>query len=62
MKDLIVIKVGGNALDQLTSEFFEQLAAWRQAGKQILLVHGGWADDFQVVPKVKRPGYKDGWS
>ena len=55
MKDLIVIKVGGNALDQLTSEFFEQLTTWRQAGKQILLVHGGGPMISKLCQKLNVP-------
>ncbi|CAM3007370.1 acetylglutamate kinase [Lentilactobacillus buchneri] len=41
MSQIIVVKVGGHATDQLTEEFFEQLRSWRQMGKQILIVHGG---------------------
>lgn len=41
MSQIIVVKVGGHATDQLTEEFFEQLRSWRQMVKQILIVHGG---------------------
>ena len=41
MQNLIVIKVGGNALTELTADFYQTLSAWRAQGKQILLVHGG---------------------
>ena len=29
MKDLIIIKIGGQAISELTDDFFEQLAGWR---------------------------------
>lgn len=38
---LIVIKIGGNAIDQLTEPFFKQINAWRDRGHQVLLIHGG---------------------
>ncbi|MFR0554035.1 acetylglutamate kinase [Loigolactobacillus coryniformis] len=41
MKQIIVIKIGGNAVAQLPDSFFQQLACWRQQGQQILIVHGG---------------------
>lgn len=41
MKELIVVKVGGNALDSLNTDFFEQLHVWQSKGKKILLIHGG---------------------
>lgn len=41
MKDLIIIKIGGQAISELTDDFFEQLAVWRTQGKKILLLHGG---------------------
>ncbi|KRK32625.1 acetylglutamate kinase [Loigolactobacillus bifermentans] len=41
MKETIVIKIGGHASDQLPVSFYQQLKKWREAGKQILIVHGG---------------------
>ncbi|PIO82702.1 acetylglutamate kinase [Loigolactobacillus backii] len=41
MTQTIVIKVGGNAINELDANFFNQLRQWREAGKQILIVHGG---------------------
>ncbi|GAF37792.1 acetylglutamate kinase [Lentilactobacillus farraginis] len=41
MAQTIVIKIGGHATNQLSPEFFAQLHAWHDAGKQILIVHGG---------------------
>ena len=34
MKDLIIIKIGGQAISELTDDFFEQLAVWRTQGKR----------------------------
>lgn len=54
MSQIIVIKVGGNATNHLTNEFFEQLRAWRKVGKQILIVHGGgpqiseWSNQLEL--------------
>lgn len=41
MEKLIVIKVGGNALEELSASFYEQLADWHTQGKKIVIVHGG---------------------
>ncbi|MFC6165917.1 acetylglutamate kinase [Lactiplantibacillus dongliensis] len=41
MKNLIIIKIGGQAIQQLTERFFQQLQSWQAQGKQLLIVHGG---------------------
>ena len=41
MSEIIVIKIGGVASQQLTSSFIEQLKTWKDAGKAIVIVHGG---------------------
>lgn len=41
MKDIIVIKIGGVASANLTPAFFEQIKAWQEANKKIIIVHGG---------------------
>ncbi|GHP14618.1 acetylglutamate kinase [Lentilactobacillus fungorum] len=41
MSSTIVIKVGGHATNQLSPTFYQQLTAWHQAGKHILIIHGG---------------------
>lgn len=41
MKDVIVIKIGGVASQRLDQDFLNQLAQWRAAGKQLIIVHGG---------------------
>ncbi|MFC6171742.1 acetylglutamate kinase [Loigolactobacillus jiayinensis] len=40
-QQIIVIKIGGNAVTQLPDSFFQQLARWCQQGQKILIVHGG---------------------
>lgn len=63
MKQLIVIKVGGNALEELTPAFFAQLSYWHKQGKRILLVHGGgntiseWAQQL-ALPVKKENGIR----
>lgn len=57
MSQIIVVKIGGNATNNLTEEFFEQLRIWRQMGKQILIVHGGgpqiseWSTQLNLLVK-----------
>ena len=63
MKDLIVIKVGGNALDKLSIEFFEQLHVWQAEGKKVLLIHGGGPMVSKLcqqldIPVVKKNGVR----
>lgn len=41
MSEIIVIKIGGVASQQLDSRFIEQLKAWKAAGKALVIVHGG---------------------
>lgn len=41
MTETVVIKLGGNATEQLTPQFFDQLARWRAAGVRVLMIHGG---------------------
>lgn len=41
MKETIVVKIGGNALNHLPETFFQQLKTWWLEGKRILIVHGG---------------------
>ncbi|MGF2384521.1 acetylglutamate kinase [Lentilactobacillus otakiensis] len=57
MSQIIVVKIGGNAINNLTEEFFEQLRIWHQMGKQILIVHGGgpqiseWSNQLNLSVK-----------
>lgn len=39
--EYIVIKIGGVASKQLTPEILVKLSEWHQAGKKIVIVHGG---------------------
>ncbi|MTD41692.1 acetylglutamate kinase [Erwinia sp. CPCC 100877] len=41
MQEVIVIKIGGVASDNLTETFFKQISAWQKKGKKIVIVHGG---------------------
>lgn len=41
MKETIVVKIGGNASENLPSTFFEQIKTWWSMGKQVLIIHGG---------------------
>lgn len=41
MEQLVVVKIGGVASDNLTPEFYKQLHNWQKLGKKIVLVHGG---------------------
>ena len=41
MVQVIIIKVGGVASENLTPTFFKQLKIWQHLGKKIILVHGG---------------------
>lgn len=55
MAETIVIKVGGHASDQLPDQFYQQLSLWHQAGKHILVIHGGgpqinqWSDKLALT-------------
>lgn len=41
MKNIIVIKIGGIATENLNSEFIEQIVKWHEQNKQMIIVHGG---------------------
>ncbi|WP_311406528.1 acetylglutamate kinase [Liquorilactobacillus uvarum] len=55
MKDFIVIKIGGNTIEQLTAEFYQQLHLWLKEGKKILLVHGGGSTISKLSLQLKLP-------
>lgn len=40
-KELVVIKIGGVASQQLTADILETLKTWQQLGKGLIIVHGG---------------------
>lgn len=56
--NLIIVKIGGNAISKLNSEFFEQLRQWRQAGKKVLLIHGGGPQISKLSAKLNIPTIK----
>lgn len=56
--NLIIVKIGGNAISKLNSEFFEQLRQWHQAGKKVLLIHGGGPQISQLSAKMHIPTHK----
>ncbi len=56
--NLIIVKIGGNAISKLHKDFFEQLRQWRQAGKKVLLIHGGGPQISQLSAKMNIPTYK----
>lgn len=58
MKNLIVIKIGGNAMAELTPAFYQQLKTWREADKSILLVHGGGNKISEYCEKLHIPVVK----
>ena len=41
MKDLIIIKIGGQAISELTDDFSNSWQSGATQGKKILLLHGG---------------------
>lgn len=41
MKNIIVIKIGGVASQHLSQDFVNQVKKWKEAGKQLVIVHGG---------------------
>jgi len=55
MKETIVVKIGGNASDQLPATFFKQLKTWWLEGKQILIIHGGGPQISQWSEKLNLP-------
>lgn len=52
MKETIVIKIGGNASDQLPATFFKQIKDWWEQGKKILIIHGGGPQISQWSEKM----------
>ncbi|MFD1420451.1 acetylglutamate kinase [Lactiplantibacillus songbeiensis] len=58
MKNLIIIKIGGQAIRQLTERFFQQLQAWQAQGKQLLIVHGGGPMITTLTTQLQLPVHK----
>ena len=53
--EIIVIKMGGVASDNLTPVFFEQVAQWQALGKKIVIVHGGGHYISEMLQKLSLP-------
>lgn len=58
MDDLIVVKIGGNAISQLKPAFFEKLKYWKHLGKKVLIVHGGGPNISKLCEKMGIPAEK----
>jgi len=58
MSNLIIIKIGGQAIQQLTAGFFQQLQTWQQQGKQLLIVHGGGPMITTLTQQLQLPVQK----
>ncbi|WP_010580642.1 acetylglutamate kinase [Liquorilactobacillus vini] len=59
MKDLIVVKIGGRATEQLQTDFFQQLADWQQVGNQVLIIHGGGREITALSQQLHVPAKKE---
>lgn len=58
MTNLIIIKIGGQAIQQLSERFFQQLQQWHEQGKQLLIVHGGGPMITKLTTKLQLPVHK----
>lgn len=55
MKNIIVIKMGGVASDNLTTSFFEQVDHWQKNGKKVVIVHGGGHYISEMMQRLNVP-------
>lgn len=55
MKETVVVKIGGNASDQLPITFFKQIERWWSEGKKVLIIHGGGPQISQWSEKLQLP-------
>ncbi len=55
MEDVIVIKIGGIASQDLSESFIEQVKAWQTLGKKIVIVHGGGFAITKLMDEAKIP-------
>ncbi|WP_139491201.1 acetylglutamate kinase [Brevibacillus dissolubilis] len=61
MEPILVIKCGGSTMEQLPVAFFTALAQMQQAGKQIVIVHGGGPAINQALAQMQiQPQFVDG--
>lgn len=55
MKQVIVIKMGGVASDNLTKAFFEQIDQWQKQGRKVVIVHGGGHYISEMMQRLNVP-------
>lgn len=55
MEDVFVIKIGGVAGSNLTPTFFKQISALQEAGKKVIIVHGGGYYISNMLEKLAIP-------
>lgn len=53
--ETIVVKIGGVASDNLTKDFFKQVKKWKDAGKQVVIVHGGGYYITEMMNRLNIP-------
>lgn len=53
--ETIVVKIGGVASDNLTKDFFKQVKKWKDAGKQVVVVHGGGYYITEMMNRLNIP-------
>lgn len=58
MNDIIVIKVGGVAAQELSTSFIKQVKYWIENGKKIILIHGGGVVINQLLLERQLPSRK----
>lgn len=55
MGEIIVVKMGGVASDNLTEGFFNQVRSWQAAGKKVVIVHGGGHYITEMMKRLNVP-------
>lgn len=53
--ETIVVKIGGVASDNLTKSFFNQINQWKNAGKNVIIVHGGGYYITEMMERLNIP-------
>lgn len=51
----IVVKIGGVASDNLTTDFFKQIRQWETQGHEIIIVHGGGYYITEMMERLNIP-------
>lgn len=60
MGETIVVKLGGNAIENVPKSFFHKLKQWKTEGKNIVLVHGGGTQIDHMLRKLNIETKKKG--